>query len=553
MAIDLTQVNIDYTTKDFATFRQDMFSLADQFTPEWNNRPDSDFGVMLVNEFALGLDILSFYQDRIANESFLPTAQLRKSVINLLSLIDYQLDTAIPGSGDVVFTIGSSATNTVIFVGYQVATEASSTEEAISFEVVTSLTIPAGYVGRSVPDSTINIGDTSATFDFVTGMVIGQQIILYNTAGDAEKVTVNNIVSLTVTWDELTVNAYSPTNSFATGLFTTATEGTAVNSETLGTSPGVPDQEFTLASAPVVETTVSVIVTESGTDIAYTRVENFIASTSTDRHFTTKVNEVDEVTLTFGNGTLGKIPPATSPIVASYRVGGGIKGNVGANLINQLISTTPANVETVTNPLASSGGSDRETIEQAKKDGPRTVKTNDRAVTKDDYEALASSFSSANGAVDQALAIATTYDNVDIFPAVQGPSGKGALPSAGLKADLKTFLDSKSMIHVTTTIKDPTYSDFNITTDLKVLANFDATDVQANVNTALFDFLDFKNQVFGGTLHVSDAYNLITNVQGVDFTNVTAFHRDGDPVAIVDVTATQFEIFQPGTITINLI
>ena len=44
---------------------------------------------MMMELFAYVGDILNFYSDRIANESFIATAQQRQSVLNLASLLDY--------------------------------------------------------------------------------------------------------------------------------------------------------------------------------------------------------------------------------------------------------------------------------------------------------------------------------------------------------------------------------------------------------------------------------------------------------------------------------
>ena len=53
---------------------------------------------MLLELFAHIGDILSYYQDRVANESFLGTARTRRSVIEHLRLIGYELGTAAPAA-----------------------------------------------------------------------------------------------------------------------------------------------------------------------------------------------------------------------------------------------------------------------------------------------------------------------------------------------------------------------------------------------------------------------------------------------------------------------
>ena len=67
--------------------------------PEWTDHSsEADFGNVLLELFAHMGDILSYYQDRVANESFLGTARTRRSVIEHLRLIGYELATAAPAA-----------------------------------------------------------------------------------------------------------------------------------------------------------------------------------------------------------------------------------------------------------------------------------------------------------------------------------------------------------------------------------------------------------------------------------------------------------------------
>ena len=78
---------IDYTDKDFESLRSAMLALATYRLPEWTDRSPSDVGMLLVDLFAYVGDVVSYYQDRIASESFLATAVERRSVLHLLRLI----------------------------------------------------------------------------------------------------------------------------------------------------------------------------------------------------------------------------------------------------------------------------------------------------------------------------------------------------------------------------------------------------------------------------------------------------------------------------------
>src|SRR5262249_50738297 len=91
---------IDYTKKDFQSLRQAMLDLARYRLPERTDRSPGDLGMVLVDLFAYMGDVILYYQDRIANESFLSTAVERRSVLNALRLIGYELAPPIPARAE---------------------------------------------------------------------------------------------------------------------------------------------------------------------------------------------------------------------------------------------------------------------------------------------------------------------------------------------------------------------------------------------------------------------------------------------------------------------
>jgi hypothetical protein len=64
----------------------------------WRAREGDDLGLMLLEMGAYVLDVLGFYDERIANESYLRTAVLRPSLRKLVGLIGYQARPALAAS-----------------------------------------------------------------------------------------------------------------------------------------------------------------------------------------------------------------------------------------------------------------------------------------------------------------------------------------------------------------------------------------------------------------------------------------------------------------------
>src|SRR5439155_1902801 len=82
--------------------------------------------------------------------------------------------------------------------------------------------------------------------------------------------------------------------------------------------------------------------------------------------------------------------PRTNIVAREYRVGGGTRGNVASKKINQMRSSLP-DIETggVGNLVGAGGGSDDETMVGLKCRAAASLRHRDRAVTADDFEALA--------------------------------------------------------------------------------------------------------------------------------------------------------------------
>src|SRR6185436_2692821 len=72
-------------------------------------RADDDFTIALLDAMAVASDVLTFYQERIANESYLRTATERRSLLELARLIGYELKPGVAAATLVAFTVEEAA------------------------------------------------------------------------------------------------------------------------------------------------------------------------------------------------------------------------------------------------------------------------------------------------------------------------------------------------------------------------------------------------------------------------------------------------------------
>ncbi len=100
---------ITYRVGTHAQFKQSLLArLSSVDFPalqDLKTRDDDDFSIALLDAWATLADVLTFYQERIANESYLRTATERVSILELARLIGYKLNPGVAASTYLAFTL----------------------------------------------------------------------------------------------------------------------------------------------------------------------------------------------------------------------------------------------------------------------------------------------------------------------------------------------------------------------------------------------------------------------------------------------------------------
>ena len=161
---------IDYTARDYAGFRRMMLDAKRELMPEWTSESPNDFGIVLIELFSYAADILSFYQDRIATESFLTTATNRQSIVDIARTLDYRPSGLRSAKVDLEFTVKEAV---LIPAGTQVSTvpitTESGTEPPVYFETLEDVDIGSSgtYTVSSAEGQTVaeNLGSSDGRAD----------------------------------------------------------------------------------------------------------------------------------------------------------------------------------------------------------------------------------------------------------------------------------------------------------------------------------------------------------------------------------------------------
>jgi len=364
----------------------------------------------------------------------------------------------------------------------------------------------------------------------------------------------------------------------------TATNVVTITNEVLGPSDGSPNQSFLLTNKPVLQDGFDLEVDENDRSgfQTWTRVDNFAGYTRTDKVFTLNVatGEVD-----FGDGEQGKIPARFADPsrpdqdlanirVASYRWGGGARGNAGAQTVTSLQSPIPY-VDSVTNLRPMSGGQDEETLDEVESRAPQAIRTQSRAVTADDFEFLARQTPGTR--ILRAQVLPLRNPNIEAtrppgsgLPVTVTPS-PGALtvmvvpdspspkpiPTAQTLTAVAQWLNSHRLITTELYVVAPTYREVEV--DAQVIAQTAAsTDkvaqaVQQNLLNFFNPLIGGNNGTgwdFGGMIYFSDIYRTILNTPGVArlATGAVTLYVDGVKMpSATDVSLDQDQLVYSGT------
>lgn len=130
-------------------------------------RADDDPAQALLDAWAVAVDVLTFYQERIANEGYLRTATERRSVLELARAIGYELSPALAASTHLAFTVETAPgapRETRVDAGTRVMSIPGQDEQPQTFETSAAITARAAWNALrprlSVPNPPVHGMDT---------------------------------------------------------------------------------------------------------------------------------------------------------------------------------------------------------------------------------------------------------------------------------------------------------------------------------------------------------------------------------------------------------
>jgi Baseplate J-like protein len=267
-----------------------------------------------------------------------------------------------------------------------------------------------------------------------------------------------------------------------------------------------------------------------GVSTAWRVVRDLLNSAGDAKEFVVETEHGGMTELRFGDGRNGARPRTDEAFAATYRVGNGTAGNVGADAIVHAV-TLDGRVTSVRNPLPARGGTEPETLAQVRRRAPQAFRTQERAVTPADYQAV----TMRDPAVQRAAAtLRWTGSWHTVFLTVDRYDGRLMDPT--LEAALTAHVDRYRMAGHDLEFDDPRFVSLELELFVCVAADHFRSDVKGRLLEVLSDrdLPDGRRGLFhpdrfsfGQPVYLSPILAAARDVPGVASAEVVVFQRQG--------------------------
>lgn len=434
---------VGYLDRSYQQIKASLLARVTNSNPEMTDHTESNPFIIIISMFAGIAEMLGFYIDNVAQESYLATAERLSSVIKHSVALDYRIKARSPESVDITITFDAVVPSPFLIS----AGSTIESDSGILFTMPNDYSVPAGVTSVTIP--------------------------------------------------------------FA--------EFTEVTNNVFGTTSGKRNQLLLLGTT-YLQGSLKIKVN----NIDYDEVDTFAYSSADDLHFVVDIKEDGNAYATLGDGINGLLPIPGQTIGVTYRTTQGPGGKVGRGEFDgtslSLIATLPGGltVDDANGPQGSAGGSNYEGIEDIRRNAPRSLRTLDRMVTREDHKDIIE--------LVQGVAKAEVHfccgKTIDIYIAPDG----GGIASNLLLAAAQVEADEKKMATSFPVVKPAGETYLVLGATVTARKRKSIIETRNQVVSTLLEFGSIDNQEINGAIRLSDLQALIDNQSNVDFVDITKLY-----------------------------
>jgi hypothetical protein len=546
---------IDYTSRDFKTIKRDLVNYAQKYYPQtMQDFNEASFGSLMLDLVSYVGDILSFYIDYQANESFLETAIEFDNVLNLSKQLGFKYKPNPSSFGDVSFFILLPVAAGTIAPDYAYAPilrkgSTFSTVDGILFTLMEDVDFSQS-TDAAVGKTNAVSGAPESYAIKAKGLVISGELLTQNFVVDDYQrflriqIPDSNVTEIVAVFDSL------GNNYFEVDYLTQDTVYTSVlNNEIV--DPVVRNilKPISVPRRFVVEQTNNATFLQFGYGTGDNEEKvldpaNVILNVFGKNYFT---DQSFDPTVLIKTDKLG-IVPTNTVLTVLYRRNSAADVNAAAGLLRhsvhpefkfrnagELGGVGKLNVQNsleLTNEDPINGDVPRMSAQELKYRAYGTYAAQNRAVTKDDYINLIYNMPPNFGKVTKATVTRDVNSfngkNLNLYVITSNVAGHLVPPNSVIKQNLKTWINQYKMIGDTIDILDARVINLQIFFTAVSLANVNKYDVlQLCINT-ITQYIRSTYYDIGEPFKITDIYKLLNNLSVVaDVKDVTVVPKEG--------------------------
>lgn len=274
--------------------------------------------------------------------------------------------------------------------------------------------------------------------------------------------------------------------------------------------------------------------TLNGDTTAWTVRRDLLNSGADANEAVVEIDNDGSATIRFGDDVHGRRPESGTTFTATYRVGNGRTGNIGADALVHIVLALPRpEITGVRNPLAAVGGREPESMEDVRQRAPVAYRIQERAVTEADYAEVTERRSDVQRA---AATFRWTGSWHTVFVTVDREGG-GTMTDE-FESGIRNHVERYRMAGHDLEIDGPHFVSIEIDLHVCVAPEHFRSDVEGELLDVLGnrDLPDGRrglfhpdNFTFGQPVYLSAIYAAAHHVTGVESVEVLTFQRQGIP------------------------
>jgi len=548
--------DIKYVNRDFASLRQALIEFTKTYFPNTNSDfTDASPGMMFMEQAAYVGDVLSYYTDAQLKESFINVASNYKNILTHAQNFGYVPKISRPSI-------------TTLTIYQQVPSKTIAGGAGFEPDYDYCVKIKEGMQVKSKTNDITFITMDMVDFTDATNRTIS---VLTQNAGNPEFYLLTKqvkVISATTITLDTSINSFkaNPTINITDSQFIKI-QSVKVNETTYYEVPYLAQEMVYIkeANASIFDQTLA----SDSSDTPYN-----LKLIKTPHRFTTRVTDLDNIQLRFGgasedtanemivpntknvglglNNSISRLEESFDPsnflktstygiapvgdVTIKYLSGGGISSNVASNELRtitsiefdeDLLSFSSVNATlyenakasiAVDNLVAATGGRGLETLDEIRENAIANFASQNRAVTKQDYEVRALSMDASFGSIAKVYVEQDTNNNpfaINMFTLGYDANGNLTQLNTATKNNLKTYLNDYRLITDAVNILDGYIINIGVNFEITTFSNYNKREVVLNCIQSITNYFNIYNRKINQPINLGELELELANVDGV--------------------------------------